>query len=364
MIRSFSPVDPDSSVFHSLPAPRFQHLRRMTDHVGLWEHARYTVPRREHGYCTDDNARALIVVCREPEPSSELVGLGRVYLRFLEDAALPQGGFHNRRNADGSWADEIGSDDSQGRALWSLGTAARIGPEAWMRRTATDLVDRQLGYSSKSPRSNAFAVLGASELLTGDPGHARARDALTGWAGQIQVSDDPVWPWPEARLAYDNARLPEALLAAGAALGDHHLVESGLRLLEWLVATETRDGHFSYAPVGGWAPGEPRPGYDQQPVETAAMADACARAWEITGEDKWGEATLRAARWLVEANDRGVVLYDFHTGGCCDGLTPSGPNLNQGAESTLAALSALQQAARIVRARRPGLADPASGIPG
>lgn len=355
MTRSYSPVDPGPLVFHSLPSPRFQHLRRMTDHVGVWEHARYTTPRLEYGYCTDDNARALIVVSREPHPSLDLVGLGRVYLRFVEDAALPQGGFHNRHSADGSWADEIGSDDSQGRAIWSLGTAVALGPETWMSRTALELFDRQLDFVSQSPRSNAYAVLGASEVLVRDPDHASARESLMRWAGQLHVSADPNWPWPEHRLAYDNARLPEALLAAGTTLGDDHLIESGLGLLDWLVATETRDGHFSFTPVGGWAPGEPRPGYDQQPLETAAMADACSRAWQLTGETKWRDGVLSAARWLVEANDSKVVLYDFQTGGCCDGLTPSGPNLNQGAESTLAALSTLQQASKIARAP---LADP------
>ncbi|HEU5113122.1 MAG TPA: glycosyltransferase, partial [Acidimicrobiia bacterium] len=111
----------------------------MTDHVGLWEHARYTTPRPEHGYCTDDNARALILLSRELEPSAGLIGLARVYFRFVADAALPRGGFHNRRGADESWGDDVGSDDSQGRAIWSLGTAARLGPEEWMRAAALDL---------------------------------------------------------------------------------------------------------------------------------------------------------------------------------------------------------------------------------
>lgn len=321
----------------------------MTDHVGLWEHARYTTPRPEHGYCTDDNARALIVVCREQDPSGALGGIGRIYFSFVADAALPQGGFHNRRGADESWGDEIGSDDSQGRAIWSLGSAARLGPEAWMRRAALELFDRQEDFASRSPRANAFAVLGASEVLIIDPEHVGARKSLTRWAGHLHVSDDPAWPWPEPRLAYDNARIPEALMAAGTALGYDHLVEAGLRLLDWLVTVETRDDHYSFTPVGGWAPGEPRPGYDQQPVEMAAMADACSRAWLLTGDDKWREGVLRAARWLKEGNDGKVVLYDLETGGCCDGLTTSGPNLNQGAESTLAAISTLQQARRVSR---------------
>jgi len=335
-------------VIEALPVSRFQHLRRMTDHVGLWEHARYTTPRPEHGYCTDDNARALILLSRELDPSAELIGLARVYFRFVADAALPRGGFHNRRGADESWADEIGSDDSQGRAIWSLGSAARLGPEGWMRRAALELFHRQENFASTSPRANAFAILGASEVLTGDPENEVARRALTQWARVLHVSDEPGWPWPEPRLAYDNARIPEALFAAGISLGDDHLVEAGLGLLDWLVTIETRDDHFSFAPVGGWARGEPRPGYDQQPVEAAAMADACTRAWLSTGEGKWRDAALRAARWLVADNDGDVVLYDFETGGCCDGLTMSGPNMNQGAESTLSALSTLQQVRRVL----------------
>ena len=335
-------------VIEALPAVNFQHMRRMTDHVGLWEHARYTTPRAEHGYCTDDNARALILLSRERDSSADIIGMARVYFRFVADAALPQGGFHNRRGADESWADEIGSDDSQGRAIWSLGSAARLGPERWMRRAARELFHQQEGFASTSPRANAFAILGASEMLTGDPQDPGARKALTQWVQVLHVSDDPGWPWPEPRLAYDNARIPEALIAAGISLGNDRLVEDGLRLLEWLMAIETRDNHYSFAPVGGWAPGEARPGYDQQPLEAAAMADACTRAWLLTGDEKWRDGVLRAARWLVADNDGDVLLYDFETGGCCDGLTMSGPNMNQGAESTLSALSTLQQTRRVL----------------
>jgi hypothetical protein len=331
-----------------LPAPRFDHLRRMTGQFGLWEHARYTTPRPEHGYCTDDNARGLIVISRQPDASADLVDMARVYLAFLEDAALPLGGFHNRRNADGSWGDSIGSDDSQGRAIWGLGSASHLGPEMRIRHTALELFEKQQGFGSQSPRANAFAVLGAAEVLTGAPDHLQAKQALTRWADLLAADDDPAWPWPEPRLAYDNARIPEALMAAGNALGDDDRVEEGVRLLEWLVSIETHDGHFSFTPAGGWASGEPRPGFDQQPVEAAAMADACSLAWSLTGEDRWKDRLLGAARWFFGANDRDTVLYDIQTGGCCDGLSPSGPNLNQGAESTLAALSTLQQVRRLI----------------
>jgi len=331
----------------ALPLPSFAHLRRMTDHLGLWEHARYTTPRPGHGYCSDDNARGLIVTCRQPVPSLDVRDMARIYLGFLESAALPHGGFHNRRRMDGSWADEIGSDDSQGRAIWGLGSAARLGPEEWMRRAALDLFEHQLGFTSTSPRANAFAVLGAAEVLSAIPEHGPSRDAMLRWVGHVEVRAEQSWPWPEVRLAYDNARLPEALMAAGAFLGHDHLVEAGLGLLEWLVNVETRDRHYSFTPVGGWARGEPRPGYDQQPVETAAMADACSRAWQLTADARWKDGVLRAAWWLIGGNDIDAVLYDLQTGGCCDGLTPTGPNLNQGAESTLAALSTLQQASTL-----------------
>jgi len=340
-------VGADEVLDRWLPAARFGHLHRMSDQVGLWEHARYTTPRTEHGYCTDDNARGLVVVCREPDPRADLVDLTRTYLTFLKNAARPEGGFHNRRAADESWADTIGSDDSQGRALWALGTAARLGPADWMRRLAFELFESSLGFDSPSPRANAFAVLGASEFLVAAPGHRRAIESMRRWIGRIVLPEDPGWPWPESRLAYDNARLPEALIAAGSSLGDERLLGFGLSLLEWLVSVEDMDGHFSFTPIGGWAPGEPRPGFDQQPVEAAAMADGCARAWAATGDDRWRDRVLSAARWFVGDNDGGAVLYDVDTGGCCDGLTPSGANLNQGAESTLAALSALQQAARL-----------------
>ena len=337
------------SLTDPLPRPRFDHLRRMTDHRGLWEHARFTTPRTEHGYCTDDNARALIVISRQPDPSPSLVELAGVYLAFLQQAQLAKGGFHNRRDADGSWLDEVGSDDSQGRALWALGTVASRGPAPWMRGIGLQMFGEGGSFDSVFPRSNAFGVLGAAEVLKASPGHTQALDILDQCIRRIAPArDDDRWPWPESRLAYDNARIPQAFMAAGAHLGDGKLADSGLRLLQWLAVMETRDGHFSFTPVGGWALGEARPGFDQQPIEAAAMAESCGLAWSLTGDDRWKERVESAAHWFVGDNDLGRVLYDVQTGGCRDGLTRTGRNENQGAESTLAALAALQEA-EIVR---------------
>jgi hypothetical protein len=327
-----------------LPRTRFDHLGRMTDRRGLWEHARFSTPRTEHGFCTDDNARALIVMCRVQHPSLEVIDLAETYLRFLEHARLPDGGFHNRRSPDGSWVDEIGSDDSQGRAIWALGSLAHTGPTASMRDIGLAMFEEQRYFRSPYPRANAFAVLGATEVLAASPDHRHARSIVERGVDHLSVRDDPNWPWPENRLTYDNARLPEAMLAAGDALADADLVSAGLRLLEWLVDTETHGDHFSFTPVGGWARGEPRPGFDQQPVEAAAMADACSRAWALTGDGRWKGCVERAARWFVGLNDTGAALYDPQTGACGDGLGADHINLNRGAESTLAALAALQQA--------------------
>jgi len=351
------------SLTDPLPRPRFEHLRRMTDHRGLWEHAQFTTPRPEHGYCTDDNARALIVISRLPDPSPSLVELAAVYLAFLQDAQLPDGGFRNRRSSDGSWTDEVGSDDSQGRAIWALGSVARRGPASWMRRVGLNMFDEQRDFSSPSPRANAFAVLGATEVLRSSPDHPHAWQLLERCVDHIVVQDDAHWPWPEERLAYDNARIPEALLAAGALLTDDGLIDAGIRLLEWLAATETHDGHFSFTPVGGWAPGEPRPGFDQQPVEAAAMADACSRAWSLTGDSRWRDRVELAARWFIGANDAEATLYYPQTGGCGDGLGPDYTNLNQGAESTLAALAVLQQAELVGRTDVLGQQDRDLSVP-
>ena len=294
--------------------------------------------------CTDDNARALILLLRAPQPSAEMRRMMGVYMRFVEDAALPGGGFQNRRDAFGRWTDRIGSDDSQGRAIWALGNVVSQAGEPALQRAALDLFDRQ-GFKSPSPRANAFAVLGAVEILAAFPDHPHASRLIRSWVGSIVMGRDSGWPWPESRLAYDNARLAEALIAAGSALDDESMTNDGLRLLDWLVEVETADGRFSFTPVGGWVPGEPRPGFDQQPVEAAAFADACARAWAASGDERWRDLVGMAARWFLGGNDLGVQIYEVETGASYDGLTPSGPNLNRGAESTISALSTMQKAA-------------------
>lgn len=338
---------PSSPVQDNLPTPRFDHLRRLTDRAGLWQHARFSTPRIEHGFSTDDNARALVVVARQASLSGGLADLGATYLGFVLEARTETGAFRSRRAADGVWQDRDGSDDSddsQGRAWWGLGATAHSAPTEWMRRAGADAFATCTTFDSTHLRANAYAALGAVGMLGVDPEHAAARDLLERTSGVITDTATSSIPWPEERITYDNARLPDALMAAGTSLGDRRMVGVGLRLLEWLVTTETIGSHFSFAPTGGWSIGEPRPGFDQQPIEAWAMADACRRAWVITENELWRVRALRAARWLMGVNDTGMPLYDPGSGATFDGLQPESIDENQGGESTLAGIATLQVA--------------------
>jgi hypothetical protein len=336
---------PSATKWAELPVPRFDHLRTLTDPVGLWEHAEFSIPRVEHGFCTDDNARALVVVSRHAAVSGDLADLADTYLEFVLEARTETGSFRNRRGADGRWRQEPGSDDSQGRAWWGLGTATHSAATERMRRAGANEFVTCASFASPHLRANAYASLGAAEMLIADPAHAAARDLLERTSSVIADAARGAIPWPEDRLTYDNARLPDALLAAGTIVGDRRLIAIGLRLLEWLVTVETSGNHFSFTPTAGWSIGDPRPGFDQQPIEAWAMADACRRAWAVTGDALWRVRALRAARWLTGSNDGGFSMYDADTGATSDGLEDGSINLNRGAESTLAGIAALQVAA-------------------
>ena len=323
----------------------FDHLLTLSDDIGLFEHADHAVARREHGYCTDDVARLLIVFAREPDPDRAVRGLGRMALRFLADAQGVDGKIRNRRMATGGWNEPHTVEDCWGRSVWAFGIAARQAPETWMRRRALGHFDRGIQQRSPWLRSMAFAALGAAEVLTMDPTHDRARLLLVDAVATIgHPSKDPDWPWPEPRRTYANASLAEALLAAGDLLDQSDIVDDGITMLRWLLRRETVDTHLSPTPVGGAGPGDSAPAFDQQPIEVAAMADACHTAHAVTGDAEWLAGLDMATRWFAGDNDATTPMWDPTTGGGYDGLHASGPNLNQGAESTLALVSTLQHA--------------------
>jgi hypothetical protein len=324
----------------SLPRPRLAHLARLTDDTGLFEHALGAVPRRTDGWCTDDNGRGLAVVSRSQEPEAER--LAATYLSFLAHAHEGGGRFRLRLAYDRRWTADPASDDANARALFGLAVAWARG-SASLRWTAGKLFGEAAAFRSEHPRAMAHAAIGAAELVAADPDHPEAWQILTDAARTLpRPSADEVWSWPAPRLTYGNALLPEALIATGEALGDDVLLADGLRLLEWLLEEGSLGDHFSFAPTGGRGPGDPRPAFDQQPIEAATVAGACARAHEVTGDPVWLSWLDRAVSWVCGVNDAGVALLDITTGGGYDGLIPGGVNRNEGAESTLAVLTVLQ----------------------
>ncbi|MCM4078501.1 glycosyltransferase [Paractinoplanes hotanensis] len=328
------------------PPPDWSHVARLSDDTGLLEHARNAIVRREHGYCVDDVSRGLLLISREPRPTAQLVGLAERYLAFLTHAQGPKGGFRNRFSFDRRWEDEPSVGDWWGRALWGLGTAAARSTVPWIRREAMNAF--LIGCRERSPwsRAMAFAGLGAAEVLRTDPRAVAATELLADAATVIGLpsNKEADWVWPEPELTYANPALPEVLIAAGDLLGDETLLRSGLKMLAWLCREQDNGGRLSVVPVGGWRPGVPKHRFDQQPIEAAATADACATAAAVTGDERWDEQLFRAIAWFLGDNDGQKPMYDPLTGGCYDGLTATGPNVNQGAESTLALVSTLQHA--------------------
>lgn len=331
-----------------VPEPKFDHLLSMTDRHGTFEHACGAEPRLEHGYCTDDMARVLVVASREPDAGDAVHALARLAVKFLNEAQSFAGACRNRMDCNGRWTDDFAFEDCWGRCLWGLGTAAAHSDIGLVRSLSVVQFERAARGRSVWPRAMAFAALGAAELLSVVPDHAPARQLINDYAAAVaEPEDDLDWPWPEARLTYANALLPEAMIAAGAALEDSALSQRGLDLLEWLIDCETVDGHLSASPAAGWTAGEPRPAFDQQPIEVATLADACARAAGIDASAIWPSTVHAAAAWFEGVNDAGIPMWNPTTGAGFDGLQADGVNLNQGAESTLAVLSTFQQARRL-----------------
>ena len=335
----------------SNPAVPFRHLQRLTDTVGVIERADGIMPRYGQGYRVDDVARGLVVVCREPSPSAELITLGRRYLYFLTQAQAADGKFRSRLGVDRRWHGPAEAQDAWGRSLWALGTAAARGPTAGIRQEALALFDASAAVDSPYPHAMAFAALGAAEILGPWPGHPGALALLTVASTVIgEPAADAAWPWPAPRLSYANAAIAEALIVAGEKLGQAQVLSNGLRMLGWLLRVETRNGHLSVVPTTGWSLGEARPAFDQQPIEVAALADACQRAATVTGDSSWLAGVEMAVAWFLGDNDTKIPLLDERTGGGCDGLGRTSRSRNQGAESTLAMISVMQQGLRLTPA--------------
>jgi glycosyltransferase involved in cell wall biosynthesis len=341
-----------------LPTITLNHLLRITDDTGILQHAVFHVPNYNKGYTTDDNARALIaaVLLEEADEknSQHSFDLSSRYMAFVWhafDHGLSR--FHNLLSYDRRWMDDIGSEDSHGRALWALGTVIARSQDEGLREMAEQLFLKALSVVTgfTSPRAWATSLLGIcsySRRLPGNRGARRILDELAARLHQMYMeerSDD--WVWFEDVLTYDNAKLPQALLVSGEHTRNDGMVQVGLRTLEWLATIQQVEGHF--VPIGSngfYRKGGERARFDQQPLEACAMVSACLEAYRITSDKSWYEESKKAFDWFLGDNDLGLPLYDSETGGCYDGLHSDRVNQNQGAESTLSFILSLLEMRR------------------
>ncbi|MFM2046363.1 MAG: hypothetical protein RL383_440 [Actinomycetota bacterium] len=323
-----------------------RHLITLTDDRGIFEHARFAQPRYGHGYCTDDNARLLIVTARDEGRTFASRSLAQIALQFLLDAQHEDGTIRNRMSIERIWLDEACTHDCWGRSVWAFGVSASRNHHNTLRQKSLEGFERAAQARSVSLRSMCFAALGAAAVSSAQPHSPAALGLLRDVAAMLrELRGETAWTWPEARLTYANAVVPDAMMAAGNAIGDRQLVDRGLDLLQWLVAHESLNDHLSVTPVGGRGPGDPKPAFDQQPIEVSTIADAVVRAYHLTGDAKWRVVLDRAVHWFLGHNDVGASMIDPVTDGGFDALTPTGVNENQGAESTLAMISTMQYAA-------------------
>ncbi len=336
-----------------LPPLKLDHMRHLTDETGMLQHAIFTVPNYREGYCTDDNARALMVSALiESLGIKESFELASRYLAFLSYAFNTKTRrFRNFMDYQRNWREDSGSDDSHGRALWALGsvlgvttTPALHGMAGWLFEQALPAI-----HDTTSPRAWAFALIGIHEYLQRFAGDRRASQVREELGGRLltlyQSHRSDEWRWFEDELSYCNAALPHALLMCGRWTANTDMAEAGLESLRWLAdlqRSEAGGGHF--VPIGSdgfYRRGGVRARFDQQPVEAQAMVSACLEAYRVTGDKRWNKEARRAFDWFIGRNDLNLPIYDPTTGGCRDGLHPDRPNENQGAESTLAFLQAL-----------------------
>ena len=361
--------DPVMEPVDFLPAVNPNHLLNMTDDTGMLQHAIFSVPNTSEGYTTDDNARALITSIlldrNETIPGEhDFPTLSHRYLSFLWLAFHSDTGrFRNFLGYDRKWLEDVGSDDSHGRALWSLGMVLGASRNAGLRGAAGRLfetaVPATLGFTS--PRAWAFSILGLQAYLDWFPGDRAIQGVRNALANKLldiyERTHSETWNWFEKSLSYSNARLSQALILAGWRSDNQRMIEAGMDSLKWLVAEQHRDDREIFVPIGSsgfFIEGNEKARFDQQPVEACATISACLEVYRLTEERQWRDEAQRVFRWFLGKNDLQAPLYDPVTGGCKDGLHPDRVNENQGAESTLSFLMALleMQAAKVASANQ------------
>ena len=357
--------DLDKCFENGLPELNTAHLYTLTDDTGIFQHAIFTVPNSREGYTTDDNARALIVSTllegSRKHEGPTCADLSRRYLAFLWLAFDPDSGrFRNFLGYDRQWLEHVGSEDSHGRALWSLGTVLGRSEDAGLRGAAGRLFEAAVPatLSFSSPRAWAFSVLGMQAYLDWFPGDRVIQGLRNTLANRLldiyERSCSEGWYWFEKSLSYSNARLPQALILAGWHSDNRSMMQAGMKSLKWLISEQLREDSDIFVPIGSrgfFVQGQGKARFDQQPVEACATISACLEARRLTAEAHWHTEARRAFEWFLGRNDLQTSLYDATSGGCRDGLHPDRVNENQGAESTLSFLMALleMQAAQMAK---------------
>lgn len=328
------------------PSLKLDHLHRLTDDVGIIQHAIYSVPDPHHGYSLDDNARALIVALKHHRLSGEVesLDLAYKYLGFIRYAQTPDGRFRNFLAYDRRWLEEEGSEDSYGRALWSLGYAMSSDIPSGLVRAARDIFDAALPWldSLCSPRARAFALLGLHwryQALAHEEDLQYLRREADILLQNYRDAARNDWHWYEEYFTYCNGKLPQGLLVAYQDTKAEEYLDVAGRTLDFLLEILFVNDRLELIGQAGWYPrtGE-RAFFDQQPVDAEATVEACLEAYRITGKARYYDLAFRAFEWFLGRNRLGLPLYDPDTGGCYDGLEPSGVNQNQGAESTISYL--------------------------
>lgn len=342
------------------PEMRIDHLLSMCDDTGLFQHAVHCVPDRSHGYCVDDNARALLLACALNIPGEERLPevLTARFAGFVQHAWNPDTRrFRNFMGFNRSWLEDRGSEDSHGRTLWALGACALTDANLSRRTWAATLFAEAVGSvdAFHSPRAWAFALLGLDGYCIAVPGDVGATDLRLRLADRLIAIFDAVetqdWVWFEEGLAYDNARLSQALILTGMATKKAVYLDGGLKSLRWLVKRQT-SASGQFRPVGTEGFGETRltpRAFDQQPLEAAATIAACLAAWRADRNIEWKTEAARAFAWFLGSNDLSVSLVDVETGSCRDGLHPDRPNENRGGESVVSYLLGLCEIRQLAR---------------
>ncbi len=336
----------------SLPEIEFRHVFLMTDETGVLQHASYSIPDYDHGYCTDDNARALIatVMAQSLMPEDpKILNLQKKYLAFIKYSYNDiESCFRNFMSFDRKWLEEKGSEDSQGRAIWSLGVCAALSRDKSCVALSTTLFHKAVSAMEKiaHPRAVSFALVGIHAYLarfSGDSEIRRMREKLANLLFEkFKNRPDKQWLWFDDELFYANAKIPQALLLSGQWMQRNDMIKMGFELLNWLIEIQKENNYFS--PIGNrdWLrKGKGKANFDQQPIEAQSMLETCLLAYNMTGNEYYSNTAYLVFNWFLGQNILNEPLYDFATGGCRDGLTPDGPNMNQGAESTLAWLLSL-----------------------